>query len=204
MPTEERALTMTELASVAGVTPRTIRYYIAQGLLPAPDELGRGAHYDRSYLDRLALIKGLQKQHLPLAEIRDRLAGLTNDQVRDLVAAPAEPAPTGDALAYIRSVLGGGQQRPAMAAARLMRTEAHVDALIWEPDALATRDQMASPAPQPAATQPTPTTERSQWDRIAIGPDVEIHVRRPLDRQTNKNVDRLIAIARELLGEEQP
>jgi DNA-binding transcriptional MerR regulator len=198
MPTEERPLTMTELASVAGVTPRTIRYYIAQGLLPAPAELGRGAHYDRSYLDRLALIKRLQKQHLPLAEIRDRLAGLTNAQVRDLVAAPAEPAPTGDALAYIRSVLGGGHAQPSGLLAPLMRADLRVDAVMSAPALL------ESPAPPPVAAQPTPTTERSQWDRIAIGPDVEIHVRRPLDRQTNKNVDRLIAIARELLGEEQP
>jgi DNA-binding transcriptional MerR regulator len=194
MPIEERALTMTELANVAGVTPRTIRYYIAQGLLPAPGDVGRGAHYGRSYLDRLALIKRLQREHLPLAEIRERLTRLTDDQVGELVAAPAEPAPAGDALAYVRSVLAPDpvSSGPAMRAMR------EVSAWADEPGYL-----RREPPPMPSAPQPA-TTERSQWDRIAITTDIEIHVRRPLDRQTNKSVDRLIAIARELLGEDTP
>ena len=35
-----------------------------------------------------------------------------------------------------------------------------------------------------------------------LAPDVELHVRRPLDRQQNKRVDQLIRIARELLDDE--
>ena len=51
---------------------------------------------------------------------------------------------------------------------------------------------------------PLPVIERSQWDRIAVAPDVEIHIRRPLARAQQKGVDRLVAIARELLEEERP
>jgi hypothetical protein len=40
---------------------------------------------------------------------------------------------------------------------------------------------------------------RSQWDRIALTPDVELHVRRPLSRPDNKRVERLIAVARQIL-----
>jgi len=76
MPTKERSLTLTELATVAGVTPRTVRYYIAQGLLPGPGEVGRGAHYGEAHFDRLALIRRLQREHQPLAEIRARMAEL--------------------------------------------------------------------------------------------------------------------------------
>ena len=66
----EDALDLTELADRAGVSIRTVRYYIQQGLLPRPEARGPGAHYKEEHLDRLLLIKRLQKEHLPLAEIR--------------------------------------------------------------------------------------------------------------------------------------
>ena len=67
----------------------------------------------------------------------------------------------------------------------------------------------SAPAPiaaAPAATAPeAPSGElRSQWDRIALTPNIEIHVRRPLGRLENRRVERLITIARQVLREEQP
>ena len=62
---------------------------------------------------------------------------------------------------------------------------------------------LALTAPVDDAPTP-PVIERSQWDRIALGPDVEIHIRRPLARAQQKGIDRLVAIARELLEEERP
>ena len=52
---------LAELAKASGVTPRTIRYYIHQGLLPSPGKRGRGARYDRGALGRLQLIQLLQR-----------------------------------------------------------------------------------------------------------------------------------------------
>lgn len=71
-----RDLKLTELADAAGVTPRTVRYYIAQGLLPSPGRLGPHTRYGPEYLDRLRLIRRLQEEHLPLSEIRRRLPDL--------------------------------------------------------------------------------------------------------------------------------
>jgi hypothetical protein len=62
---------------------------------------------------------------------------------------------------------------------------------------------MVPPAFVPSMPAPLPT-ERSQWDRIALSPDIELHIRRPLGRAQQKQVDRLVAIARELLEEERP
>ena len=66
--------------------------------------------------------------------------------------------------------------------------------------------EMAPPLASPASPPPSPAADaepdRSTWERVALTPDVEIHLRRPLDRQTNKRVDRLIRIARELLEED--
>jgi hypothetical protein len=58
-------------------------------------------------------------------------------------------------------------------------------------------------APSPLAEPPTNTPmERSQWERVSLAPDIELHIRRPLARQTAKRVDRLIEIARDLFREE--
>jgi DNA-binding transcriptional MerR regulator len=65
--------TLAELAEASGVAVRTIRYYIARGLLPPPLVGGRGACYGGAHLERLASIQALQSQGLTLAQIAWRL-----------------------------------------------------------------------------------------------------------------------------------
>ena len=222
---------LSELADLAGVTPRTVRYYLAQGLLPAVGLSGPGAKYDDRHLARLRLIRRLQAEHLPLAEIRRRLDELGEDEIREL-AGSAEPAAPGDtALEYLRGVLAGP---PTMRARRfpdagfsvpppmraLAVSDAPVAASRYEPGSVPEFSPPGvadAPAPYasppmvppsfipsiPSTPAPTPM-ERSQWDRIALSSDVELHIRRPLRRAQQKQVDRLVAIARELLEEERP
>lgn len=260
MDTESRH-SLADLARVTGVTPRTVRYYIVQGLLPGANDAGPGAWYDERHLARLRLIRELQRQHLPLAEIRARLAGLTDFEVAGLLADQAGSAevPAESALDYIRGLLGtqrrntpsllmpvdasGSALGPASTPARpgqLMRTRVSGPEVVSDaasaaraavplrramvvgaitdhratPDAPATPTTPAS-TEAPAAATPAPpaapagpgtrsAAERSQWDRIALTDDIELHVRRPLSRLDNKRVERLITIARQVLGEEQP
>ncbi len=181
MPTE---YTLTELANLSGVTPRTIRYYIANGLLSAPTSSGPGARYTEEHLERLRTIKKLQATtHLPLAEIRSLLRRGNSEVLHSVAEAASPVAPSDSASDYIRDVLD-------------QRTFA--------------RRAAASPAP-PLPNQPAPSTpiappasqpERGTWERIALHPDIELHVRRPLSRIQNKRVERLISIARQLLEEE--
>jgi hypothetical protein len=65
--------------------------------------------------------------------------------------------------------------------------------------ALAEAALSSAPAPRPAPSSIAPG--RSTWERLVISPDVELHVRRPLDRRTNKRVDQLERIARELFDD---
>lgn len=62
---------ISELAQKAGVTKRTIHYYIAKGLLMPPNGSGVNSSYDDSHLERILLIKKLQAQYLPLSKIRE-------------------------------------------------------------------------------------------------------------------------------------
>jgi DNA-binding transcriptional MerR regulator len=189
---------LTDLARLADVTPRTIRYYISQGLLAAPTGSGQAARYGEGHLARLRLIRRLQREHLPLAEIRTRLGGLSDGDVRRLAAdeTDASPPPADSATDYIRRVLAGAPPppaAPARAPAMLMRASGHVAS-----EAAMALAPSAPPPPPVADAEP----DRSTWERVALTPDVELHLRRPLDRQTNKRVDRLIRIAHELLEED--
>ena len=134
--------TLQQLADEAGVTPRTIRYYIAQGLLASPGA-GSGARYTDAHLERLRLIRQLQRNHLPLAEIRKQLTGQA-------------------AVDYIRSVMPPSPP---------VRTMASAVASTKAPDWLS-RAMPSAPARLvgPPVRQPQPSQEpdRSQWDRVAL------------------------------------
>lgn len=176
-----------ELASLAGVTPRTIRYYVSVGLIPPPDQSGRAARYGEDHLRRIRLIRLLQDQHLPLAAIRSRLSALSDQEVIEALAAP-DSQPVGSALDYIRSLTTTAPRRVAEPAQPY-------------PAAAATPvPSLSLPAPTPPSA---PKPVAAMWERIPLTPDVELHVRRPLGRTANRRVERLITIAREIL-EDQP
>ena len=153
-------LDLPDLADRAGVSIRTVRYYIQQGLLQEPEARGPGAHYTEEHLDRLLLIKRLQKEHLPLAEIR-----------KAIQSGAAEAAIPRSARDYVRSVLGKQHS---------------------------VSEVMSSP-PMQLPEEPV----RSQWERITLAPDIELHLRRPLSRAMNKQVERLLAVARDIFEEDR-
>lgn len=62
-------LSLTELSERAGVPPRTIRFYIARGLVPGPIRSGRDAVYSSAHLRLLTRIKALQGKGMTLAEV---------------------------------------------------------------------------------------------------------------------------------------
>jgi DNA-binding transcriptional MerR regulator len=62
-----------ELAALGGVTRRTVRYYVQEGLIPAPLGVGRGRHYGAEHLDRLQAVKALQERGRSLDQIRQEL-----------------------------------------------------------------------------------------------------------------------------------
>ena len=76
------ARTLAELAELAGVPARTIRFYISRGLLDGPVKAGRGAVYTSAHLDRLERIKALQAEGRSLAEMAPLLAGSKTAPVR--------------------------------------------------------------------------------------------------------------------------
>jgi DNA-binding transcriptional MerR regulator len=76
--------TIGELSELGGVSRRTVRYYVQEGLIPPPAGLGRGAHYRREHLEALLRVKSMQERGLALEEIR---LALSSGKPRAAVAA---------------------------------------------------------------------------------------------------------------------
>lgn len=71
--TRQSTYAIGQLADLAGVSRRTVRYYVQEGLIPEPSGLGRGAHYTQEHLNRLLRVKALQEEGLTLDQVRQRL-----------------------------------------------------------------------------------------------------------------------------------
>jgi DNA-binding transcriptional MerR regulator len=74
-----------DLASAAGVSPRTVRYYVQRGLLPAPAFRGRDTAYTDDHLLRLRAIRKLQDRFLPLDAIQAELTRLDEAGLKAVV-----------------------------------------------------------------------------------------------------------------------
>ena len=90
-----------DLAHLGGCSPRLVRRYIEQGLLPPAQVRGRGAYYAAVHLDRLRAVGVLKsRDRLRIAVIRQVLDNLSGDEIQQVAAGTALEL---DALPSIRS-----------------------------------------------------------------------------------------------------
>ena len=89
----ETSYKLDELAAAAGVSPRTVRYYVQRGLLPAPAFRGRDTAYSGEHLLRLRAIKRLQEKFLPLDAIQAELEKSSREELEGLAAGGGKPEP---------------------------------------------------------------------------------------------------------------
>jgi DNA-binding transcriptional MerR regulator len=78
-------LTVDELGRQVGMSPRTIRAHQARKLLAPPVRHGRTAYYHNGHVQRLEVIKGLQRQGFNLVAIEAILGTRAADQGSDTV-----------------------------------------------------------------------------------------------------------------------
>jgi DNA-binding transcriptional MerR regulator len=201
---DDRTLSLAELADASGIPVRTLRYYVAQGILPAPGRQGRLTRYPAATLRRLQLLKRLRVANLPLAEIRERLAAMSDEEV----AAALAPRGAAEQLELRAGAMLPPVYRvgPPADLRRVAESAAPFAEGLAAPDRrtdLEALDILPSPLRIPAGPgRPRPAREpgsRSQWERIFLEPGVELHVQRPLSRLAARRVERLVTHARELL-----
>ena len=117
----ERNYKIDELARAAGMSARTVRYYVQRGLLPAAAFRGKDTAYGHEHLVRLRAIKRLQEGYFPLDAIAAELDGRTLAEIERLAegkslpasSAPASRAhaPRGDAASARRATTSYARPR---------------------------------------------------------------------------------------------
>jgi DNA-binding transcriptional MerR regulator len=77
-----QTFSLDELAALAELPRRTVRYYIQSGLIDRPQGIGKGAYYTPRHVEQLLQLRKWQ------------LAGLSLERIGELLRAPAEgPVP---------------------------------------------------------------------------------------------------------------
>jgi DNA-binding transcriptional MerR regulator len=133
---------------------RTIRYYMAEGLVQTPEEKqGTASLFGYLNLLQLLTVKKLQAEHLPIRKIRELVAGKSEQELEMLlgVGSPAaKKSRDTDAKRYLESLLA--------------------------PESGSLPIQTAK---SPAFTSPPPQQidQSASWQRVEIEPGLELHIR---------------------------
>jgi DNA-binding transcriptional MerR regulator len=188
-----------ELAERAGISVRTIRYYIDEGLLPQPSYQGKYSYYNLNYLDRLELIRRLKESFLPLREIREIMSSLTDDQVSKRLKELPLPSPK----------FSHEQKPPQPAAKPGAKALDYIDRVMDAQTRYRIKGTLDQPQPRSINKQDTffetninlsdqsPIIDQDEiWQRISLAPGVELHLRRPMDPDTERHLQQLINFAK--------
>src|SRR5262245_6347772 len=137
---------------------RTIRYYMAEGLIQTPEEKqGTASVFGYLNLLQLVTVKKLQAEHLPIRKIRELVAGKSEQELEALLGvrgASGKKNRDSEAKRYLESLLAPASIDAAPAA---------------PPPALRAKQSPASP---------TQEMDRSHsWQRVEIEPGLELHIR---------------------------
>ena len=126
---------------------RTIRYYLAEGLIQTPEER-QGTASVFSYLNLLQLltVKKLQAEHLPIRKIRELVAGKGEQELETLLGVRGSSGKKTEAKRYLESLLATPPSAPPM--------------------------QVGAPAPPPQKFDAS-----ASWQRVEIEPGLELHIR---------------------------
>jgi DNA-binding transcriptional MerR regulator len=177
---------------------RTIRYYLTEGLIQAPEEKqGTASVFGYLNLLQLVVIKKLQAENLPIRKIRELVAGKSEGDLERLLGV-AEP--------FAEKAGASGKRDRESEAKRyleslLTRSMSETAGL----DLVAGPTRMAAPR---AAASPPQKTDSQSWQRVEIEPGLELHVRSDYtppatSARTRSLAERAINRLRRLRGSEE-
>ena len=201
-------LTLEDLAKDSGLSLRTLRFYIQEGLLQGPDTHGKYASYSRQHLDRIEMIKRLKNLRLPIKEIRHLLNNMTAEEIKKIrkyqeILNPnlgmnykqgnenmhiAQPGAS--AIDYIRS---------------LEKSHGEIQS-VYEKSI----NRPSTPLQPASVSKPKPVyknqilgmNEEETWKRYVIDEGIELNVRGIKDVDDELKIRKLIEYARTLFGKQ--
>jgi DNA-binding transcriptional MerR regulator len=85
---------------------RTLRYYLAEGLLsPAAEKQGTASVFGYLHLLQLLVVKKLQSEHLPIRKIKELVDGRTERELERLLGLDAKAGAKNEAHSYLEKLL---------------------------------------------------------------------------------------------------
>jgi len=143
---------------------RTIRYYLAEGLIRPPEEKqGTASVFGYLNLLQLVTVKLLQAQHLPIRKIRELVAGKSEQDLETLlgIGGPSgKKSRESEAKRYLEALLAQSMSQ-SLGSVSVPGTQ--------KPK------QMSAPAP--AAPTAQEADQSKSWQRVEIEPGLELHIR---------------------------
>ena len=175
----EQTYSLKEVAAQVGVELRVLRSWMGHPyrILPGFGR-GSGTRYPQAFLDRAKLAQRLRDEHLPLAEVANRLRGVPDEELEQLLngtPVSSDRASKGSAADYAAAVLNSRGVTVSMFA-------------------------LAKPMKQQSLLSKGPTLARASWERIPLSDAIEVHARRPMTREENRLLDDLLKEAERIFG----
>jgi DNA-binding transcriptional MerR regulator len=135
---------------------RTIRYYMAEGLIQTPEEK-QGTASVFAYLNLLQLVtvKKLQAEHLPIRKIRELVAGKSEQEL--------------EALLGVRGSLGKKN--------RDSEAKRYLESLLAPASIDSAAPAAALPLRAKQSSAPEQSAQSHSWQRVEIEPGLELHIR---------------------------
>jgi DNA-binding transcriptional MerR regulator len=184
--TGERILSELDLEQERGTVTnvpdeRTIRYYLAEGLIQSPEEKqGTASVYGYLNLLQLIAVKKLQVEHLPIRKIRELVAGKSELELEALLGVG------GPSWEKDRS-----GKRSSSAKSRESEAKRYLESLLAPSmfqDFGAVPAKRSGKSPEPKTPEPmlfhrvaSPMVQEGDqppaWQRVEIEPGLELHIR---------------------------
>jgi DNA-binding transcriptional MerR regulator len=184
-------------------TLRTLRFYVAQGLMDKPLAYeNRTALYGYRHLLQVVVIKCLQANHIPIRKIREVLQGRSNAELEQLLELPtggvsAEESALPDSpsipahsppVAPGQKYYGSDLASPLLRGILQSRSSSHLAGPQQRIAALEAKPRFAEPPPKP-----------NSWRRLEVEPGVEIHLREDFRLQPGSQLEVLLTRIKHLL-----
>lgn len=191
--------TLSDLATITGLSQRTVRYYLQEVVGTGTGSKGRKAVYPRTTLDRLRVVELLKERAptLRLSEVKEILASL-GDEMTARVAGREEPLDivdvrsdsTGNRSVFMGSVVTPGKRSSEVHAVQMSRPPA--------PEPRTARDYID--AVKDSFREHS--RKGRSWTTIRLADDVELRVRKRLSEGQREQLALLGKLIGSIVDEE--
>ncbi len=207
----DTAYTLDELCALAGVTVRTVRYYIGEGLLPPPTGHGTTARYGQDHLDRLYIIGAMKERYLPLREIRRSLDAMSARDISETAGLIRQQTEATDGDAGVQPddavasspMLQAAPPEPERRPGASKMMEPPSSAADYIADVL-DRDHRQGRQSRPrqgrATRLPTPEPDATAWRRVPITAEAELLIEEETYTRRREQIESLVAWAQRILN----